>query len=213
MNNLFNLDNEDYKSFEGTIALNVGTPENIAVPVQLISIEVDEKENLLFTFQGTEDGNKGTFTHRVWANTFDTEHEYFQDWKVAQEMGKIRQIIKAYVENPNFEASSWKSFTKGVIKLLTGKFENVDVKIKLVYNNSGYASLPKTHKVPFISSELNPQRLSYNAQYDNLVKPEAPVENSTPSDDVDTSFDPHELSESLPSNGVSDELPDDLPFA
>jgi len=126
--------------------------------VFLISIEYKISPNnnpfLVFTFE--KDGKKLTQTEY---EPKDRDGNVLEEKKMNQII-RLKHIATKYIseEEFDFESDSFESFCNTIISKLTGKFEGKPMRVKVVYSNKNYTSLPKY--VPFIESMEVPKEKS-----------------------------------------------------
>lgn len=124
--------------------IDVGIHEN----VRLISVEYKISPNnnpfLVLTFE--KDGK--TLIHTEYEPK-DKDGNVLENKKLNQ-MKRLKHIATKFVSEDEFiiDEETFESFCNKFISLLKGKHETVDLRIKVVYSNKNYTSLPKY--VPFI---------------------------------------------------------------
>jgi hypothetical protein len=124
--------------------IDVGIHED----VELKSIEYKMSPNgnpfLVLTFE--KDGK--ILTHTEYEPK-DKDGNILEN-KQLNQIKRLKHIFTKFVSEEEFtiETETFEDFCKGIIKILKGKFEGKKVRIKVVYSNKNYTSLPKY--VPFI---------------------------------------------------------------
>jgi hypothetical protein len=126
--------------------IDVGIHDN----VELTNIRYDKspKEGnkfLVFEFK-SEKGQE--LAHTEWEPRDADETRLNQ--KITNQIKRIKHIAKRYMpeEDFNFEANDFEGFALKTIQLFGDKYKARKVRIKVVYSNSNYTSLP--NYVPFI---------------------------------------------------------------
>jgi hypothetical protein len=126
--------------------------------VILIAIEFKMSPNgnpfLVLTFE--KDGKKLTHTEY---EPKDKDGKILEDKKLNQ-IKRLKHIATKYIKEDDFdfESNSFEEFCQTMIKKLTGKFEGKKMRVKVIYSNKNYTSLPKY--VPFIESMDIPKEKS-----------------------------------------------------
>ena len=160
---MFDFSNEDYTGENKFAEINPG----LNVPVNLEKVSVDDQSgDLIFSFKGTETGNTGNFNHRVWANNFDPEHEYYNKDRAVRVINSTKHILKAFLHVDKVDAiksKDWLGFAKSIVKAMPEKvYKEKGLKLKIVLNNSNKPVLPTFPD--FISSDLMPKTFKLNAK-------------------------------------------------
>lgn len=124
--------------------IDVGIHEN----VELKSIEYKISPNgnpfLVLTFE--KDGKLLTHTEY---EPKDKDGNILENKKLNQ-IKRLKHIFTKFVSEEEFtiEEETFEGFCKNIIRILNGKFEGKKVRIKVIYSDKNYTSLPKY--VPFI---------------------------------------------------------------
>lgn len=124
--------------------IDVGIHDN----VELKSIEYKISPNgnpfLVLTFE--KDGKLLTHTEY---EPKDRDGNILENKKLNQ-IKRLKHIFTKFVSEDEFtiETETFEDFCKSIIRILKGKFEGKKVRVKVVYSNKNYTSLPKY--VPFI---------------------------------------------------------------
>lgn len=175
--------------------MDVGIHEN----VELINIKYDQSPNnnkfIVFTFKD-ESGKE--LSHTEWEPTDKDETRLNQ--KITNQIKRIKHIAKRYMPEDSFDinASDFEGFALKTIQLFGDKFKGVKVRVKVVYSNSNYTSLP--NYVPFIENMSVPKEetkleiLSIDKMVRDRADRETPTtnpldvltgtQNDTPSSDI-----------------------------
>jgi hypothetical protein len=101
--------------------------------------------------------NGAAMTHTEYEPTRfpdQTEENFIE--KVNTQVARILQILEAFYDREklkNFEAASFNAFAQWVVSLMNGvNKDEAKVRLKVVYNNSGYTTLPRYAVYTFIES-------------------------------------------------------------
>lgn len=161
---MFDFADEQYTGESQYSELQAG----LRVPAVLTGVEVDDESgDLIFSFKGTEKGdtakgiapNTGTLNHRVWANSFDKEHEYYNANKAIYVINATKHILKAYLPVEQIEAmkaDNWLGFVSLIKDAMKEEvYANKPIFLKVILNNKNRSILPTFPD--FISSELMPK--------------------------------------------------------
>ena len=158
--------------------MNVGIHEN----VELISYE----------YRVSSNGNK--FIELIFANSFgeklthtewepkDPNPEKVND-KVINQATRFRYMLTSLLpgENVSFEFANFEDFASKIIGILKAKYKGQKVRVKVVFNNKNYTTLPNYLKVTWIESMNIPKeesRITIIEKIDKMVK-ETPSEVTT----------------------------------
>lgn len=160
---MFDFSNEDYTGENKFAEINPG----LNVPAILEKVNVnDESGDLIFSFKGTGAGNTGSFNHRVWANNFDPDHEYYNKDRAIRVINSTKHILKAFLhvdKVDEIKSKDWIGFAKSIEKVMVEKvFKDKELKLKIVLNNSNKAIFPTFPD--FISSSMMPKTFKLNAK-------------------------------------------------
>lgn len=124
--------------------IDVGIHDN----VELVSVEYKVSPNgnpfIVFTFE--KDGKRLTHTEY---EPKDKDGNILENKKLNQ-LRRLRHIATKFMPEDEFEfeVETFEELGKEVVKRLTPKLKNTLVRIKVVYSNNNYTSLPRY--VPFI---------------------------------------------------------------
>lgn len=158
--------------------MNVGIHEN----VELISYE----------YRVSSNGNK--FIELIFSNSFgeklthtewepkDPNPEKVND-KVINQATRFRYMLTSLLpgENVSFEFANFEDFASKIIGILKAKYTGLKVRVKVVFNNKNYTTLPNYLKVTWIESMNIPKeesRITIIEKIDKMVK-ETPSEVTT----------------------------------
>ena len=160
--------------FDDTVEIDVDRPTYIGAGIKedifLKRVEYGStdkgNEFLAFYFENVQ-GDK--LSHTEWpprpSTSFDDlsaeDKENFLK-KVKNQKNRIKQIIKTYLPKEKFDLKpeSFKEYAEDIIKLLKGKIEDVPIRVKIVFNEKGFTTLPKYSKYKFIELMTVPKELS-----------------------------------------------------
>lgn len=156
--------------------IDVGIHDN----VELISIEYKVSPNnnpfLVFTFE--KDGKRLTQTEY---EPKDKDGQILED-KKRNQIIRLKHIATKYISEDDFdfESNSFEDFCQTILKKLKGKFEGKKMRVKVIYSNKNYTSLPKY--VPFIESMDVPKEKSSLeiSSIDKMVKDTPDKNNNRP---------------------------------
>lgn len=97
----------------------------------------------------------------------DTEEQ--NQAKVTNQVTRIMRIMNCFYPKGvlNFNGNSYKEFTDWVVTMLNAANKDILLKIKVVYNNKGYTTLPTYVKFAFIEPMVLPEGF-----YDKEINPE-----------------------------------------
>lgn len=89
--------------------------------------------------------------------------------KVTNQVTRIMRIMNCFYPKGvlSFNGNSYKEFTEWVVTMLNAANKDILLKIKVVYNNNGYTTLPTYVKFAFIEPMVLPEGF-----YDKNVNPE-----------------------------------------
>jgi len=188
----FNLTNVESEN-KGWKPLKAG----IDIPAILESVEFAKDQNgtviddLLFNFKGTGKNNTGSMAFRIWASTFDSNNQYYDNTGVKQErtFAQIKHILAAYLPQEAVEkvtGSDWKSFAKSIISALSGNVSKRGCFLKVILDGKDKATFPLFPD--FIVTDLTPDRTltlntkinpKTNLPFERITPSEAPVSNGS----------------------------------
>jgi len=125
--------------------------------------------DLAFNFKGTEEGNTGDFSWRVFADTFNPSAQYFSEDKVERTINQIKHVVTAYVAKEvadQIGGASWQEFSKKVIAVMKPEIINIPCELKIIYTAKDYPTFPTFPN--FIKTERTADR---NWQASTKVNP------------------------------------------
>ena len=169
--------------------MDVGIHEN----VELTNIRFDKSPNqgnkfLVFTFKNDR-GQE--LSHTEWEPRDDDETKKHQ--KGANQIKRIKHIAKRYMSEEEFDTiiNDFDHLTEHTLKVFGDKYKGVKVRVKVIYSNSNYTSLPPY--TPFIENMNVPKEeskleiLSIDKMVRDRADRETPVAN--PLDELSKSED------------------------
>lgn len=175
--------------------------------VKFVSARVDKSinGNIFIEFKFKKD--EQTMTHTEWESTkkpMESEED-FQN-RANRQVKRILQILSCFYpkEALVFAGSSFNEFANWVVNLLNAANKDILLRVKIVYNNKGYTTLPNYCKFTFIEPMNLPEgQVSKITELniDVFVRPitaDKEITDVNPLDKVD--------------KGVADTQNDDLPF-
>lgn len=175
--------------------------------VKFVSARVDKSINGNIFIEFKFEKDEQTMTHTEWESTkkpMESE-ENFQN-RANRQVKRILQILSCFYpkEALVFAGSSFSEFANWVVNLLNAANKDILLRVKIVYNNKGYTTLPNYCKFTFIEPMNLPEgQVSKITELniDVFVRPITADKETTdvnPLDKVD--------------KGVADTQNDDLPF-
>ena len=175
--------------------------------VKFVSARVDKSINGNIFIEFKFEKDEQTMTHTEWKSTkkpMESEED-FQN-RANRQVKRILQILSCFYpkEALVFAGSSFSEFANWVVNLLNAANKDILLRVKIVYNNKGYTTLPNYCKFTFIEPMNLPEgQVSKITELniDVFVRPITADKETTdvnPLDKVD--------------KGVADTQNDDLPF-
>lgn len=175
--------------------------------VKFVSVRVDKSINGNIFIEFKFEKDEQTMTHTEWESTkkpMESEED-FQN-RANRQVKRILQILSCFYpkEALVFTGSSFSEFANWVVNLLNAANKDILLRVKIVYNNKGYTTLPNYCKFTFIEPMNLPEgQVSKITELniDVFVRPITADKETTdvnPLDKVD--------------KGVADTQNDDLPF-
>lgn len=186
--------------------LSAGIEDNVLLTA--VRFDKSANGNMFIEFKFEKEGK--TLTHTEWEPTKrdDETEESFQN-KCDNQFSRIEQIMKCYYPNPEdrqFVGENFTQFAQWVTNMLNKADLNTLLRVKIVYNNGGYTTLPKYAKYTFIEpmSLVNENKsVIVKLGIDQFEKPTvADLEKSNPS--------PFSMERTMDEN--SNANPNGLPF-
>ena len=166
--------------------IEAGIVEN--VELKSVRYEVTEKGNEFIEFV-FEDENGGKLTQTEYKPKGTTEEQTLE--RTVKQIKRIKQLVCGYDDknpatmtfvNPNnyiIRANDFKTFAEETIRLLGTSYVGKKVRIKAVYNDNGFVTLPKYSTYAFIEpmSLSKDKTMIKMLNIDKLIRPEksAPV--------------------------------------
>jgi hypothetical protein len=175
--------------------------------VKFVSARVDKSINGNIFIEFKFEKDEQTMTHTEWESTkkpIESEED-FQN-RANRQVKRILQILSCFYpkEALVFAGSSFSEFANWVVNLLNAANKDILLRVKIVYNNKGYTTLPNYCKFTFIEPMNLPEgQVSKITELniDVFVRPitaDKEITDVNPLDKVD--------------KGVADTQNDDLPF-
>lgn len=175
--------------------------------VKFVSARVDKSINGNIFIEFKFEKDEQTMTHTEWESTkkpMESEED-FQN-RANRQVKRILQILSCFYpkEALVFAGSPFSEFANWVVNLLNAANKDILLRVKIVYNNKGYTTLPNYCKFTFIEPMNLPEgQVSKITELniDVFVRPITADKETTdvnPLDKVD--------------KGVADTQNDDLPF-
>lgn len=149
----------------------------------------------------TADGLK--FTHTEWTPTkFEGMTDADLEKKYDTQYARMLQILECFYKEDelNFDGESFVEFANWLVDLLNKADKTVSLRVKLVYNNKGYLTMPSYAKFKFIERMDTAISAVKILDKDQIVRPIAPdaepvvvntIANSTTA--IDTPVNPNGL--------------------
>lgn len=183
--------------------LEAGIHDNVKFVSARVGKSINGNIFIEFKFEKDEQ----TMTHTEWESTkkpMESEED-FQN-RANRQVKRILQILSCFYpkEALVFAGSSFSEFANWVVNLLNAANKDILLRVKIVYNNKGYTTLPNYCKFTFIEPMNLPEgQVSKITELniDVFVRPITADKETTdvnPLDKVD--------------KGVADTQNDDLPF-
>jgi hypothetical protein len=153
-----------YKINTGTLnASNAPTfiPAGIHTNLRMVDIKygTTEKGNefLAFYFEN-EKGDK--LSHTEWppkpskpiSAMSVEEKRTFLEYNIEGQMARLKQIIEVFKKDPSLEADNFKELAMQIIAFLGDSYKDKLIRVKVVYDNKGFTTLPKNARNTFIES-------------------------------------------------------------
>ena len=136
--------------------LDAGIHDN--VKVEEASVRKSPTDKTFLEIKFTKDGK--IMTHTEWeARKRDDETTESYEAKCDRQVSRMLQILKCFYpkESLVFTGSSFKEFVDWVAAMINAADKNKLVKVKIVYNDSGYTTLPKYSAFQFIEPMVLPE--------------------------------------------------------
>ena len=142
----FNITPETKSEETSRNFIDVGIHEN----VELINVKLDKSPNgnNFIVFEFSKDGK--VLTHTEWEPK-DNDPEVLKS-KIENQMKRLKHIATKFVsgDDLNISADNFENLAAKYIAILGNKYKGVKVRVKVVYSNNGFTTLPKY--IPFIEN-------------------------------------------------------------
>lgn len=131
--------------------LDAGIHENVSLERVRHDKSPNGNEFIEFTF--SKDGASMTHTEYAPQKYSDQTEEEFNS-KVNKQVSRILQIMEVFYDRSklSFQADTFSTFAGWVVALMNGADKSQKVRLKVVYSNTGYTTLPKYAVYTFIES-------------------------------------------------------------
>ena len=188
----------------------VGINENVKLKSAKVETSLNGNTFLEITFE--KDG--ATLTQTEWKPTlggFVTTQDQLQE-REDRQFSRMLQILHCFYadEMLNFSGSSFEEFAAWVVAMLNGADKSKLLRVKVVYNNKGYTTLPGYSKYTFIEPMVLPEGKTSAIAIlgiDNMQKPVI-ADAETPVDPLSTTVE-----QAAPiMNSLANDPASDLPF-
>lgn len=146
--------------------LEAGIHENVKFTGVRAAVSPTGRNFIEFRFE--KDGKE--LLHTEWEPKERAEDTPEQNQsKVTNQVTRIMRIMNCFYPKGvlSFNGNSYKEFTEWVVTMLNAANKDILLKIKVVYNNNGYTTLPTYVKFAFIEPMVLPEGF-----YDKDVNPE-----------------------------------------
>lgn len=146
--------------------LEAGIHENVKFTGVRAAVSPTGRKFIEFRFE--KDGKE--LLHTEWEPKERAEDTPEQNQsKVTNQVTRIMRIMNCFYPKGvlSFNGNSYKEFTEWVVTMLNAANKDILLKIKVVYNNNGYTTLPTYVKFAFIEPMVLPEGF-----YDKDVNPE-----------------------------------------
>lgn len=175
--------------------------------VKFVSARVDKSINGNIFIEFKFEKDEQTMTHTEWESTkkpMESEED-FQN-RANRQVKRILQILSCFYpkEALVFAGSSFNEFANWVVNLLNAANKDILLRVKIVYNNKGYTTLPNYCKFTFIEPMNLPEGQVSKITELNIDVFVCPIT----ADKETTDVNPLDKVD----KGVADTQNDDLPF-
>jgi hypothetical protein len=125
--------------------MDVGIHEDVMMTN--IEYKVTDKGNEFLAFYFVNPEGE-TLSHTEWKPKSESVE------RVENQIRRIKQIVTTFIPKDNyiFKAETFEEFAKMTVKLLGDFYKGKKIRIKVVYSDTGYTSLPQYWKFKFIES-------------------------------------------------------------
>lgn len=157
MNNMYKVDASVKLDIAKSNYIEAGIHENIELKEVRYGVSDKGNEFIAFKF---EDENGAVLTQTEWKASGKTEEQTLS--KTINQIKRLKQIALVFMTENEYviNADSFKGFAEATIKLLGNKFVGKKVRIKAVYSDTGYVTLPNYSKFTFIEPMTTPKEKS-----------------------------------------------------
>ena len=151
----------------------VGINENVT----LKSAKLDKSPNGNSYLEVVFEKDGATLSQTEWKPTkFDTMSDEDLQKKVDTQFSRMMQILLCFYTDEQliFNGTTFEAFAKEVVDYLNNADKTKLLKVKVVYNNKGYTTLPNYAKYTFIEPmtlEQDKKSAIVELSIDNFVKP------------------------------------------
>lgn len=175
--------------------------------VKFVNARVDKSINGNIFIEFKFEKDEQTMTHTEWESTKKSmeSEEDFQN-RANRQVKRILQILSCFYpkEALVFAGSSFSEFANWVVNLLNAANKDILLRVKIVYNNKGYTTLPNYCKFTFIEPMNLPEGQVSKITELNIDVFVCPIT----ADKETTDVNPLDKVD----KGVADTQNDDLPF-
>lgn len=187
-------------------------PAGIQENVVLKSAKTDKSVNGNLFFEITFEKDGAILTHTEWEpimSTFCTTTEQLQQ-KIDNQYSRMLQILSCFYPDSmlNFNGETFKNFAEWIVTMLNNADKTKKLRVKVVYNNRNYTTLPNYAKYTFIE----PMQLAEGAHYKISELSIDKFTKSIIADNETTSTDPLTANNSVNTNNVQSTSNSELPF-
>ena len=136
--------------------LEAGIHDNVALVSARAATSINGNKFLEIKFE--KDGKE--LVHTEWEPTPNpTTTEENNQKKVTNQVSRVMQILKCFYPKDVlvFSGSSYQEFANWVVNLLNSADKSKLLKVKVVYNQKGYTTLPNYAKFTFIEPMVLPE--------------------------------------------------------
>ena len=187
--------------------LEAGIHEN----VKFVSARVDKSINGNIFIEFKFEKDEQTMTHTEWESTKkpnESEEDY--QARATRQVKRILQILGCFYpkEELVFAGSSFNEFANWVVNLLNAANKDILLKVKIVYNDKGYTTLPSYVKFASIEPMNIPMGFYEEGKNESMIREITGIDQFTKPIVADK-----EVKEDNPlTTTASDQPSDDLPF-
>lgn len=179
-------------------------PAGIHENVTLKSARVAESPTGLKFLEIVFEKNGATLTQTEWKPTkFEGMDDSALQKKEDTQFSRMMQILLCWYSDEQlvFNGTSFEEFSQEVVNYLNNADKSKKLRVKIVYNDKGYTTLPSYARYTFIEPMVLPEGQTSSItelRIDNFTKPvvadtETPVANLTSTSTSSDNADPNEL--------------------